>query len=87
MRIWLKIRAILGWLKFVSAYVERDKKILKLAVFGVQVAALLIESFSTWFGGGKNWVPDKGVLGSVLRFEIFAFAPLYILLRLSQGAS
>jgi len=33
---------------------------------------LLIESFSTWPGGGKNWVPDKGVLGSALRFEIFA---------------
>jgi len=78
LRIWSKIRAILGWSKFVSAYVERDKKNLKLAVFGVQVAALLIESFSTWLGGGKNWVPDKGVLGSALRFEIFAFAPLRI---------
>jgi len=32
----------------------------------------LIESFSTWLGGGKNWVPDKGVLGSALRYEIFA---------------
>ena len=45
---------------------------MKLAVFGVQVATLLIESFSTWLGGGKNWVPDKEVLGSALRFEIFA---------------
>jgi hypothetical protein len=44
MRIWSKIRIYLGWSKFVSSYVERDKKILKLAVFGVQVAALLIES-------------------------------------------
>ncbi len=43
MRIWSKIRAILVMVKFVSAYMERDKKILKLAVFGVQVAALLIE--------------------------------------------
>ncbi len=57
---------------------ERDKKIMKLAVFGVQVAALLIESFSTWLGGGKNWVPDKGVLGSALRYEIFALTPLRI---------
>jgi len=29
LRIWSKIRAILGWSKFVSAYVERDKKIFK----------------------------------------------------------
>jgi len=29
MRIWLKIQTILGWSKFVSAYVERDKKNLK----------------------------------------------------------
>ncbi len=43
LRIWSKIRVFLGWSKFVSAYVERDKKILKLAVFSVQVAALLIE--------------------------------------------
>ena len=57
---------------------ERGKKILKLAIFGVRVAAFLIESFSTWLGGGKNWVPDKGVLGSALRYEIFAFAPLCI---------
>jgi len=33
LRIWSKIRAILGWLKFVSAYVERDKKILKNFIF------------------------------------------------------
>ena len=33
---------ILVMVKFVSAYVERDKKILKLAVFGVQVATVLI---------------------------------------------
>ena len=45
MRIWSKIRAILGWSKFVSAYVERDKKIMKLAVFGVGVAAHLIDFF------------------------------------------
>jgi hypothetical protein len=36
----------LGWSKFVSAYVERDKKNFKLAVFGVQVAAVLIDFFS-----------------------------------------
>ena len=46
LRIWSKIRAILGWLKFVSAYVERDKKNLKLAVFGIQVAAFLIDFFT-----------------------------------------
>ena len=46
LRIWSKIRAILGWSKFVSAYVERDKKILKLAVFGIQVAAFLIENLT-----------------------------------------
>ena len=33
----------LGGNKFVNPYVERDKKNLKLAVFGVQVAAYLIE--------------------------------------------
>jgi len=33
LRIWSKIRAILGWSKFVSAYVERDKKILKNSIF------------------------------------------------------
>ncbi len=33
LRIWLKFRAILGWSKFVSAYVERDKKILKNLIF------------------------------------------------------
>jgi hypothetical protein len=33
LRIWSKIRAILGWSKFVSAYVERDKKILKKWIF------------------------------------------------------
>jgi hypothetical protein len=43
--IWSKIRAILGWSKFVSSYVERDKKNLKLAVFGVQVAALLVDFY------------------------------------------
>jgi hypothetical protein len=43
MCIWLKIRAILGWSKFASAYVERDKKNFKLAVFGVRVTAHLIE--------------------------------------------
>ncbi len=45
MRIWSKIRIHLGWSKFVSAYMERDKKIMKLAVFGVQVAVLLIDFF------------------------------------------
>ena len=38
-----KIGVFLGGNKFVNAYVERDKKNLKLAVFGVQVAAHLIE--------------------------------------------
>jgi len=52
------------------------KKIMKLAVFGVCLAAFLIESFSTWLGGGKNWFPDKGVLGSALRYEIFALRRL-----------
>ena len=33
LRIWSKIRAILGWLKFVSAYVEKDEKILKNFIF------------------------------------------------------
>ncbi|MBA7472701.1 hypothetical protein ES707_08033 [subsurface metagenome] len=33
LRIWSKNRAILGWLKFVSAYVEKDKKILKNSIF------------------------------------------------------
>ena len=36
----------LGGNKFVNAYVERDKKNLKLAVFGVQVAAFLIENLT-----------------------------------------
>ncbi len=35
-----------GWYKFVNAYVERDKKNLKLAVFGVQVTAFLIENLT-----------------------------------------
>jgi hypothetical protein len=33
LRIRSKIRAILGWSKFVSAYVERDKKNLKNLIF------------------------------------------------------
>ena len=33
LRIWSKIRVFLGWSKFVSAYVERDKKILKNFIF------------------------------------------------------
>jgi len=33
------------WYKFVNAYVKRDKKNLKLAVFGIQVAAFLIDFF------------------------------------------
>ena len=61
---------------------------MKLAVFGVQVAAFLIESFSTWLGGGKNWVPDKGQVnwvpandmrGSSLRFEDLRCASRFLL--------
>jgi hypothetical protein len=33
LRIWLKIRVFLGWSKFVSACVERDKKNFKKFVF------------------------------------------------------
>jgi len=33
MRIWLKIRVFLVMVKFVNAYVERDKKILKKRIF------------------------------------------------------
>jgi len=43
LRIWSKIRVILEWSKFVSAYVERDKKIVKLAVFSVRVDTVLID--------------------------------------------
>ena len=41
----------LGGNKFVNAYVERDKKKLKLAVFGVQVAAFLIEFLIADYAG------------------------------------
>jgi predicted permease len=33
----------LGWTKFVSAYVERDKKILKNLIFAFALPALLID--------------------------------------------
>jgi len=39
----LKIRVFFGWYKFVNAYVEGDKKIFGLAVFGVQIPTLLID--------------------------------------------
>ena len=35
LRIWSKIRAVLGWSKFVSAYVKKDKKILKNMIFAL----------------------------------------------------
>jgi len=47
LRIWSKNRVFFGWYKFVSAYMERGKKNLKLAVFGIQVAAFLIEILLT----------------------------------------
>ena len=43
LRIWSKIRAIWGWSKFVSAYVERDKKILKNLIFALTPPVYLIE--------------------------------------------
>jgi len=48
MCIWSKIRAILGWSKFVSAYVKRDKKILKKWILGVWVPTILIEGVNEW---------------------------------------
>ena len=33
LRIWSKIRIYLGWSKFVSAYVERDKKKFEISRF------------------------------------------------------
>jgi hypothetical protein len=38
----------LGWSEFVSAYVERDKKILKNLIFGVWVPTILIERVNEW---------------------------------------
>jgi len=43
MRIWLKIRGFLVMVKFVSACVERDKKILKNFDFCAQLPAFLID--------------------------------------------
>ncbi len=43
LRVWSEKHGFFGWHEFVNTYIERDKKFLKLAVFGVQVAALLID--------------------------------------------
>ena len=47
MRIWLKIRVFLGWSKFVSAYVERDKKILEFWIFAGNYMRKLLRSLDT----------------------------------------
>jgi len=82
MRGWSKIRAILGWLKFVSAYVERDKKIMKLAVFGFGVYTVLIENIARglWLVGLAKVGPSSPTAPprSALRYEIFALAPLRV---------
>jgi hypothetical protein len=44
-----KNRVFFRLYKFVNTYMERDRKIFKSAVFGVQVAALLIEVLTTDF--------------------------------------
>ena len=43
MRIWLKIRVFLVMVKFVSAYVERDKKISKKFDFCLQLYAEMVD--------------------------------------------
>ena len=49
MRIWSQNRAILGWLKFVSRYVERDKKNVEEFDFCSQTIAQMIENHSSLF--------------------------------------
>ena len=45
LREWSEKHGFFGGNKFVNTYMERDKKIMKLAVFGIPVAAFLIENF------------------------------------------
>lgn len=70
-----KIKGFFGWHKFVSTYIERDKKIIKLAVFGIQVAAFLIESIARglWLVGLAKVGPSSPTAPprSALRYEIF----------------
>jgi len=50
LRIWSKIRVFLRWSKFVGAYVERDKKILKNLIF-----ALAPCGFGRFFVARDSW--------------------------------
>ena len=78
MCIWSKIRAILGWSKFVSAYVERDKKILKLAVFGVRVTAHLIE---IRIAGSVQRIADRGRKNTIPKILRYSFIVLVFLIN------
>jgi len=57
----------LGWSKFVSAYVERDKKILKNLILGVWVPTILIENFlcrlAEEFIVDSSWFIEDSSLG------------------------
>jgi hypothetical protein len=67
---------IFGLSEFVSVCMERDKKNMKLAVFGIQVAAFLIESIARglWLVGLAKVGPSSPTAPprSALRYEIFA---------------
>jgi hypothetical protein len=64
---------------------KRDKKIFKLAVFGVQVPTLLIESIARglWLVGLAKVGPSSPTAPprSALRYEIFALTPLCFWLK------
>ena len=59
MRIWSKIRAILGRSKFVSGYVERDKKILKRLIFAAEYLRILLRSSA----------PRAQAVGAIIRLH------------------
>ncbi len=44
LRVWLKIGVILGMVKFVSGYVERDKEMLKNSIFAPEYLRILLRS-------------------------------------------
>jgi len=44
LRIWSKIRAILGWSRFVNLYVERDKDFSKNFIFAFDPLRILLHS-------------------------------------------
>jgi len=59
MRIWLKKSAILVMVKFVSAYVERDKKILKRLIFAAEYLRILLRSSA----------PRAQAVGAIIRLH------------------